>query len=465
MNRTQTAVLVVSVLASFLTPFMSSSINIALPSISTEFAADAILLSWVAASYLFAAAMFLVPFGRLADIKGRRLVFISGAVIYTAASGLCAIIDSIYQLIAFRVLQGIGASMIYATGIAMLVSVFPPDQKGKMIGINAAAVYVALSLGPSMGGVLTRNFGWRSVFAVNIPVGLVTIVVAAIVLKEEWAGAKGESFDVVGAILYGGMLALIMYGLSNIYETGIIILGGFALLIIFIYWEMRAQSPVLDVALFRRNRRYSFSNLAALLNYAATFGVGFLMSFFLQYVTGLEPQEAGLVLICQPVFMAIFSPLAGRISDRVQPRIVASMGMGLTSLSLAILSMIGSDSTVFRVAANLVFLGFSLAFFSSPNTNAVMSSLSKEFYGVASATVSTMRVIGQMTSMAIITVIFSIVIGSVQITPSVIPDLINSIQLLFMVFSILCFIGMFASVVRGKVERETDVSRARCSSN
>jgi MFS family permease len=215
---------------------------------------------------------------------------------------------------------------------------------------------------------------------------------------------------------------------------------------------------VLDVGLFGRNRTYSFSNLAALLNYAATFGVGFLLSLFLQYVTGLDPQEAGLILVSQPIFMAIFSPLAGRISDRIQPRIVASIGMGLTALSLAFLSMIGSDTTVLRIAANLVLLGFSLAFFSSPNANAVMSSVSKEFYGVASATLSTMRVVGQMTSMAIITVIFSIMIGSVQITPAVVPILIQSVQLLFAAFSVLCFIGMFASAVRGKVDREPDIA-------
>jgi EmrB/QacA subfamily drug resistance transporter len=458
MNRTQTAVLAVSVLASFLTPFMSSSINIALPAIGTEFAADAILLSWVATSYLLAAAMFLVPFGRLADIKGRRLVFISGLVIYTVASGLCAIIDSIYLLIVFRVLQGMGGSMIFGTGVAMLVSAFPPNQKGRVLGINVGAVYVGLSLGPSIGGVLTRNLGWRSIFAANVPVGLVAIVVTAVVLKKEWADAEGESFDIVGTVLYGGMLALIMYGLSDIYENGVITLAGFALLIIFVYWEVRVESPVLDVGLFGRNRTYSFSNLAALLNYAATFGVGFLLSLFLQYVTGLDPQEAGLILVSQPIFMAIFSPLAGRISDRIQPRIVASIGMGLTALSLAFLSMIGSDTTVLRIAANLVLLGFSLAFFSSPNANAVMSSVSKEFYGVASATLSTMRVVGQMTSMAIITVIFSIMIGSVQITPAVVPILIQSVQLLFAAFSVLCFIGMFASAVRGKVDREPDIA-------
>ncbi|TFF95795.1 DHA2 family efflux MFS transporter permease subunit [Candidatus Thorarchaeota archaeon] len=456
MNRTQLGALVVATAASFLTPFMSSSINIALPTIGAQFAADAVTLSWVATSYLLAAAMFLVPFGRLADIKGRRRVFIAGLVVYTIASLLCAVSGTIELLIVMRVLQGIGGSMIFGTGVAILVSVFPPNEKGKVLGFNVAAVYIGLSLGPTVGGVMTKNFGWRSIFLVNIPVGLVAFVLAVTMLDREWADARGERFDIVGSILYGGMLALLMYGLSVFPDGNLFIVGGVVLLIVFAAWELKNQSPVLDIHLFVENRTYAFSNLAALLNYAATFGVGFLMSLFMQYVMGMDSQEAGLVLVFQPLFQALFSPLAGRLSDRIQPAIVASVGMALTSLSLFFFSLIDSQTTVLSVAVNLVLLGTSLALFSSPNVNAVMSSVSRDCFGVASATVSTMRLIGQMSSMAAITLVFNLIIGRVEITPAVTPALIVSTQIIFLAFSALCFVGTIASAVRGNIIREKE---------
>ncbi|TFG10190.1 DHA2 family efflux MFS transporter permease subunit [Candidatus Thorarchaeota archaeon] len=456
MNRTQLGALAVATAASFLTPFMSSAMNIALPTIGAQFAADAVTLSWVATSYLLAAAMFLVPFGRLADIKGRKRVFIAGIAVYTIASLLCALSNTIEFLIAMRVLQGIGGSMIFGTGVAILVSVFPPNEKGKVLGLNVAAVYIGLSLGPTIGGVMTKNLGWRSIFLANIPVGLVALILAVTMLDREWADTKGEQFDIIGSALYGGMLALLMYGLSEFPDGTHFIIGGTVLLVVFVAWELRNQSPVLDIGLFVGNRTYAFSNLAALLNYAATFGVGFLMSLFMQYVMGMDSQEAGLILVFQPLFQALFSPLAGRLSDRIQPVIVASAGMALTALSLFFFSLIDSQTTILSVIANLILLGSSLALFSSPNMNAVMSSVSRDCFGVASSTVSTMRLVGQMSSMALITLIFNLIIGRVQITPAVTPALIVSTQAIFLIFAVLCVLGTFASGVRGTVTRDEE---------
>jgi EmrB/QacA subfamily drug resistance transporter len=446
----------VAIGASFITPFMASSINIALPAIGTQFAADAVTLSWVATSYLLAAAMFLVPFGRFADITGRKRVFVFGLVVYIIASLFCAFSNTIESLIAMRVLQGIGASMIFGTGVAILVSVFPASEKGKVLGLNVTAVYIGHSLGPTLGGLITKNLGWRSVFLAIIPIGLVALILATTILDREWADAEGEGFDIVGSVLYGGMLVLVMYGLS-VFPNGIhFVLGGIVLSIVFIAWELRNQSPVLDIGLFVGNRTYAISNLAALLNYAATFGVGFLMSLFMQYVMGMDSQEAGLILVFQPIFQALFSPLAGRLSDRIQPVIVASSGMGLTALSLFFFALIDSQTKILSIIANLILLGSGLALFSSPNVNAVMSSVSRKCFGVASATVSTMRLVGQMSSMALITLIFNLIIGRVQITPAVTPALIVSTQTIFLIFAVLCILGTFASGVRGRVIRERE---------
>jgi len=446
-------VLLIATLSSFLTPFMGSSINIALPPIGQEFALDAVLLGWVATSYLLAAAMFLVPFGRLADIRGRKRIFLYGIAVYTIASFLSALSPSALSLIAFRVLQGIGSAMIFGTGVAILTSVFPIGERGRVLGINVAATYLGLSLGPFLGGLLTQQFGWRSIFLVNVPVGVAVIALVLWQLKGEWAEARGERFDVGGSIVYSLALVAVMVGFSWLpapWGAGLV-LGGVAGITVFVTWEARAESPVLDVNLFRDNRVFAFSNLAALINYSATFAVGFLLSLYLQYIKALTPQEAGLVLVVQPVMQAVFSPLAGRLSDRVEPRIVASIGMGITVVGLFLLILLGEATPMAFIVFSLALLGFGFALFSSPNTNAVMSAVEKRFYGVASATLGTMRLTGQTFSMGITMLVFAIYIGSARITPAHYPSFLQSVGVIFAVMTALCFVGVLASLIRGKV--------------
>ncbi|MBO8152067.1 MAG: MFS transporter [Candidatus Marinimicrobia bacterium] len=445
--------LLVATLSSFLTPFMSSSVNIALPSIGNEFSMDAVLLNWVATSYLLAAAMFLVPFGKIADIKGRKKIFSCGMLIYTLSSFLSAISTSAVTLVSFRILQGIGSAMIFGTGVAILTSVFPSGERGKVLGINAAAVYLGLSLGPFLGGFLTQYFGWKSIFLANVPLGLIILIFVLWKLKGEWAEAKGEKFDLIGSIIYSLSLAAIMYGFSLIPAISglwLVIVGTFVLLL-FVRWEIKVENPVLDISLFRNNTTFALSNLAALINYSATFAVGFLLSLYLQYIKALSPQNAGLILTSQPLAMAIFSPFAGRLSDRVEPRIIASAGMTLTAVSLSLFTFLNEKTTLEFVAASLILLGFSLALFSSPNTNAVMSSVERRFYGVSSATLGTMRLTGQMLSMGIAMLIFAIYIGKVQITPEHYSLFLTSMKTSFVIFAVLCFGGILASLARGKV--------------
>lgn len=447
------AALLVTTVGAFLTPFMGSSIAIALPSIGGELAMDAILLGWVATAYLLAAAMFLVPLGRIADIYGRKRIFTYGMITYTAASLLSAISTSAAMLISFRVLQGIGGAMIFSTGVAILTSVFPPEERGRVLGINVAAVYAGLSLGPFVGGLLTQYLGWRSIFWANVPLGLLIIALIFWKLKGEWAEAKGEKFDIAGSIIYSLMLIAIMYGFTMLPElpgAGLILAGGLGI-VAFVKWETKVKSPVLDVRLFRNNTVFALSNLAAFINYSATFAVSFLLSLYLQYIKGLTPQIAGLVLVAAPVVQAIFSPFAGRLSDKIEPRIVASLGMGLTVIGLIFFIFLGNTTSLWFIIAGLIILGFGFALFSSPNTNAVMSSVEKRFYGVASATLATMRQIGMMFSMGVVMLIFAIYLGRVQITPEYYAPFLSSLNTAFIIFTVLCFGGIFASLARGKV--------------
>jgi EmrB/QacA subfamily drug resistance transporter len=446
------SVLLIATLTSFLAPFMGSSVNIALPTIGVDFKMNAVSLSWIATSYLLAGAIFLVPFGRLADIYGRKKIFTYGITIYTISSFLCTISTSALMLVLFRVLQGFGSAMIFGTAIAILTSVFPVGERGKALGINVSATYLGLSLGPFLGGFLTQHLGWRSIFFVNVPLGLIIILLTLWKLKGEWAEAKGEKFDLTGSVIYSLTLVAIMYGFSLLPGTSgaVLILIGIFGMLSFLYWEMKEKAPVLDINLFSKNRIFAFSNLAALINYSATFAVSFLLSLYLQYIKGFSPQNAGIILVSQPFIMAIFSPFAGRLSDRIEPRIVASMGMSLTTLGLFSLVFLNQSTPLEFIISSLVVLGLGFAFFSSPNTNAVMSSVEKKFLGVASGTIATMRMVGQMLSMGIAMLLFALYIGRVQIIPQYYPLFLKSVKVAFIIFASLCFLGIFASLARGK---------------
>lgn len=432
---------------------MASSINVALPLISQKFGMNAVLLSWVVTAYMLAAAIVLVPFGRIADIYGRKKIFLSGVIIYTFASLLAVFSNSSFLLIFSRVLQGIGGALTFGTGTAILISVYPFSERGKVLGINIGAVYLGLSFGPFLGGILTQYFGWQSIFLVNVPLGLIVIVLTIWKMKEEWVECKEEKLDLASSIIYGLTLLFIMYGLSILPKTFgfiFIILGLFGIFLL-IDREAKVPYPILNINLFKKNITFAFSNLAAAINYSATSAVGFLLSLYLQNVRGLSPKDAGLVLVSQPVIMAIFSPLAGRLSDKIEPRITASVGMAFSFIGLLLLVPLNASTPISFIVFNLIILGFGFALFSSPNTNAIMSSVDKKYYGVASGTLATMRMIGQMFSMGIAMLLFSIIMGRVKISPEYYGVFLKSIKVAFSIFAILCFFGIFASLARGKV--------------
>ncbi len=434
---------------------MGASLNVALPQIGNDFSLDAATLNWVATSYLLSAAMFLLPFGKLADIYGRKKIFLIGIIAYTLFSLTTALSTNTFTLLCSRVLQGMGGAMIYGTGIAILTSVFPASERGKVLGINVASVYLGLTLGPFLGGLLTEFLGWRSIFYMNVPLGLIIITAVLAFLKGEWAEAKGEKFDIIGAIVYGISLVGFMYGITRLPdpEGYILIVGGLLAFLLFIRRETGIKHPVLDISLFRQNTVFAFSNLAALINYSATFASGFLLSLYLQYIQALTPAEAGMILIAQPIMMTLFSPLAGRLSDKMQPVYVASIGMGFSALGLSVFIFLQEDTSNLFIISGLLIQGLGFALFSSPNTNAIMSSVPRKLYGVASASTGTMRLIGQVFSMGIALLVFNYYLGKVSIQPDNYPLFLKSVKTVFLLFTILCIAGIFASMARGKLRR------------
>jgi EmrB/QacA subfamily drug resistance transporter len=455
-RNTGRVALFIAILAGFMTPFDLSAVNIALPAIGSQFSMDAVSLSWVATAYLLASAVFLVPFGRLADIHGRKKIFTIGLAIFTLTSLALVFSPTSLVLIILRFVQGAGAALIFGTAVAILTSVTPPQERGKAIGIYTTAVYTGLSLGPFFGGILTGYFGWHSIFLVNVTIGLFAIGLISWKLRGEWAESQGEPFDLPGSVMYGMTIISVMYGFSNLPDPGAFALIGFGTVTLaaFILWELRNTSPILNIRLLVRNRVFAFSNLAALINYSATFAVTFFLSLYLQYIRGFSPQYAGLILVAQPVVMALLSPAAGRLADRTDPGRIASAGMALSALSLLLLTFTTSTTSLHFIVGSLIILGIGLALFSSPNTTAIMGSVERKFYGVASGTLGTMRLVGQTLSMGVAVIILAITVGKVTITPALYEEFLAGMQIAFLSFAVLCMIGIIFSLIRGTTAPE-----------
>jgi MFS family permease len=447
-------------LSNFLTPFMGSAVSVALPAIGTDYRMPAVSLTWVMMAYLLGTAVFLVPMGRLADLRGRAGVFRTGLLLYTGVSVLLAVAPSGGLLIAFRAAQGLGSAMIFCTATPILLAAAPPAERGRALGINVAAVYLGLALGPGLGGLITQHLGWHVIFWLTAALGGVALALAWTRLEDDRVAPSGQRFDLPGAGLYCASIVALAVAFSLLPgPTGAALAAGGALgLAAFVILETRTPHPVLDLSLFRGNPVFVFSNLAALINYSASSAVGVLLSLHLQHLQGLGADGAGLVLLIQPVLMTAFSPLAGRLSDRVQPRVVATLGMGVTTAGLAALSFIGAETPLALVIGALGLLGLGFAFFSSPNTNAVMGAAPPASYGVATAILSTMRVAGHVVSMGLVMLFLALFVGPRPLTAETNPELLASLQAAFPVLAGLGVVGTVASLARGNVRRAPPVA-------
>ena len=456
--------LIVATFGSFMTPFDGSVVTLALPSIGQDLGGNVVTLGWVATAYVLGLTVCVIPFGRLADIRGRGQIYALGVGLFTVASALCGAAPSMPFLIAMRVLQGISAAMMAGNSIALLTSVFPANERGKVLGINTATVYVGLSVGPSLGGLLVQHLGWRSVFYVNVPIGVIVVLLALFKLKREETPLKAEKLDPVAVVTYGAALFMIVLGLSLSEGRlsalpAVLLLVGISALAFFVSYQRRVVAPLIDLSLFK-NTAFACTVLTSLLNYSSVFGVGFIMSLYLQLVPGFTASEAGLIMLTQPIMMALFSPLGGRLSDRVEPRIVSSIGMSIVALSIFSLALLDANSAWWDTALRLMVLGLGYAFFSSPNTNAAMSSVHRHQYGIAAAILSTMRFTGQAISLAVSTSVLSAHLGGVAVSRRAGAKLpadafMSGMRVALTMLALICTAGIFTSLVRGKIHNAT----------
>ena len=448
-------VLIVATLTSFFTVFLSSAVMVAVPSLASEFGMSNIIQNWVTMLFFLAVAIFTIPAGQLSGKFGLKKSMVFGSAVYILSSIVAVFSINSEMFLICRLIQGIGVSFLNVASMAMVVSAFSPQERGKAIGINVTGVYLATSTSPVIGGFLNFQFGWRSIFLTSVPFLILILVLLISQIKEEWITMGEVPIDWKGCIVYSLGILLFIYGFTRLDESiGIILtVVGIIVLGLFVALELREKYPVFDVKFFK-NPKFSSANFAALTAYLATFAVTTIVNYHLQYIRGYDSQMAGLILLVAPLIQVIMAPISGRLSDKVNPQKLAAIGMFFGAISLAMLSMLGDSTPLWFLIVAMISHGLGFGIFSSPNTNAIMGSVPPKDTPMASASVATMRVIGQTMSMGMLTLVFAFVMGNVPMVEKYFPLLITSSQITCLICMVLCVASVFASLVGIKSKKE-----------
>jgi MFS family permease len=475
-KQSRMAILVVVLTTSFLNPFSGTALNVAVPFIGAEFHSSATELTWIVSAYMMATVALAVPFGRIADIRGKRTMLIVGIALFAVTSFFVALAQGMLMFNVFRVFMGAGAAMIYATNMPILIGAYPPEMRGRVIGGSVASVYVGLASGPVLGGLLTHYFGWRSVQILIALISIAAFVVALAKLPKNAGARRGEvgqaegppenavprRVDPVSFALYAVAVLLFLYGFTTLGQnlrSYIILAAGAALLPVYLKYEMRSKAPVFEIRAFRRNAPFLLANLSALFNYAATFAVGYIFAIYLQLVKGYASDVTGFILIAQPVVMAVVAPIAGSLSDRRSPFMLAALGMAFCAAALFSFIFIGVNTPLWHLIAGLLVVGFGFGLFSSPNTNAIMSSVGPGDFGVASSVQNTARTMGQVIGMALITIVTNAIIGDAELADVPRGLFVQNMHVSYIIFAALCVVGIFFSMERKATKKQNNTEK------
>ncbi|MFH0728404.1 MAG: MFS transporter [Pseudomonadota bacterium] len=447
----RTATLWVVSVTQFVTPFMFSAVGVALPAIGREFSAGAMALGLIEMIYVLATAMLLLPMGRLSDIYGRKKLFITGMAVLMVATLALSFAPNTAVFIAFRFLQGTGAAMVASTSFAILTSTFPPECRGRAMGIVVSCVYLGLSAGPSLAGLMVTHLGWRWIFYVAVPVEAVALSLTLWKLRGEWADAAGEKFDWSGSLIYMTALLCLVLGLSHLKDwvsARWLACGGAALILFFIRHELRLSTPLISIRPLMQNRSFALSSVATWLNYATASGSVFFFSLYLQSIKGFSSQTAGFIIVVQPIIQAVIAPIAGRLADRYSPSKIATIGMSICAIGLLAAARLTETSSLHTVFGVLIPIGIGFGVFSTPNTAVIMASVQARDYGMASSMLATMRSMGMLTSMTIVTFLLSWFMGNQPVSIHTGHDFMNSMRTTFIIFSVLSLMGIVCSLGR-----------------
>ncbi len=446
-------VLLVVCIAQFMAPFMATSVGVALPSMGRDLGASAMQIGLVEQLYMLSLAMFMLTFGRWGDIIGQRVVFMAGLMVFTVFTFLLGYATSIFMVISLRFFQGIGASLLLSGSIALVASAYPPELRARKIGVVSVCTYAGLSVGPVIGGYITFHFGWRHIFLMPVPISIAALFICLFGMKEVGRNASGERMDWKGSLIYALGVGCIMTGAAHAHNLlfGVpVLMAGIVGLVLFLFIESHSFSPLLDVKLLSGNRYFTLSCLAALGNYAATFGITFFMSLFLQYGKELSARQAGFILLLQPLMQVVTSPMAGRLADRIETAKLSTVGMLISAVGLLLTAVtLGADMSLWLVAVELMLIGSGFGIFITPNSTAIMNSVERRQYGVASGMIGAMRTLGIATSLTTITLVFSLFMGDQPVTDANLPQFLFSMKTALVAFSVFSCLGVISSLGRG----------------
>ena len=404
--------------------------------------------NWIPTLFLLVVAAFTLPAGQISGKFGVKKSLVMGIIVFLLASIGAVLSFSTETFMIFRVIQGIGSAFLNVSAMAMIVQAFKPQNRGKALGFTVTGVYLAGSLSPVICGFLVFNFGWRSMFYFVIPFLFLCIALMILKIPGEWTSYENDKIDKVGYILYGIGIILFIYGFTNLmHMTGALsIAAGLILLIIFGYYELKVESPAFKMTLFR-NMKFTSSNVAALCSYLAIAAVTTILNYHFQYVRGWNAQMSGLMLIITPIIMAMIAPNSGRLSDRIHPQKLAAAGMGIATVTLLILIFLDANTPLYLIVIAMVLQGIGMGLFTSPNTNAIMSSVPQKEAPNASAAQSAMRTIGQTMSLGLLTLVFAWIMGSLKLSSQYADMIVQASQIVCIICTVVCIIAIISSLV------------------
>lgn len=448
-----TTVALIAVCTGYLiAPMGMAAVNVAIPVLAEDLQASAIKVSWLPTLYILANVAFMLPFGKLADNYGRKRVYAFGLLLNALSALMCAVGTDINWILFWRFMQGAAGAMIFSTGVAIITSVTPSHKRGAALGMLAACVYIGLTLAPAVGGWLTELLGWRAVFYFQIPLMIALLIFMKLKLHGEWKNEYHSRFDWIGSAIFITFACTLVYGLSRLPSV-----LGFALLLVsllslvgFIVHQSRDRQPLIRVQMFRESRVFSLSLSTSFLMYGSNFAIIFLLSLYLQYIKGFSPAYAGQILLMQALCMAIVAPFAGKLADRFQPRLIATIGCSIVAVGFLFLIQISPDTTAFYIGGSLGLVGLGFGLFSTPNNSAIMGAVKEQEVGVASASMNLSRTIGNLVGMSLVNLMMHYYIGDANFGPESNPALMSTISLALLMSLSFVIIASVISAVRGK---------------
>ena len=456
----ETYIVLISFITSFFAVFLSNGIIIGVPAIAQDFAMNNVIQNWVPTIFFLVVAVFTVPAGQISGKFGVKKSLLAGILVFLVGSIGACLAFSTETFLVFRIMQGAGVAFLNVSAMAMVVHAVKPQNRGKALGFTVTGVYLATSLSPVICGFLVHNLGWRSMFYFVIPFLVVCIILMILKIPQEWKTYEKDKIDKVGSILYGIGILMFIYGFTTLITTTgqILTVAGIILLIIFGAYELRQKSPVFNMNLFK-NKKFTSSNIAAVCSYLAIMVVTTILNYHFQYVRGWNAQMSGMILIITPIIMAIMAPNAGKLSDKIHPQKLAAVGIGIAAVALAILTFLTQDTPLYMVVLAMILQGIGMGLFSSPNMNAIMSSVPPKDAPTASASQATMRTIGQTMSLGLLTLVFAWVMGSLELAPQYAGMIVQASQIICAICTFACILSVFASLVGIRSKDEFNTKR------